>query len=132
MARRTYRLALALRLIAALALLMIGFAHQPVVANPLALQFAAYSLPDGTLPFFCLNDDGSQPAKDSKSAVHDHGCDACRLSASALMPTPPDLSGQSFDFSAVRLVIEKDFQLARTLYPPSLGPRAPPDIVVLA
>lgn len=132
MAQRISRLAAAIRLIAALALLMIGFAHQPVVANPLALKFAAYTLPDGTLPFFCLNDDGSQPVKDSKGIVHDHSCDACRLSASVLMPTPPDLSGRSLDLAAIRPVVEQDFRLARTLHPPNSGPRAPPGIVILA
>jgi hypothetical protein len=132
MAQRISRLAMATRLIAAFALLIIGFAHQPIIANPLALQFAAYTLPDGTLPVFCLTDDGSQPAKDGKGAIHDHGCDACRLSASVLLPTPPGLSGQPFRFATVRLVTGNHFRLIRALYPPNSGPRAPPEITVLA
>jgi hypothetical protein len=126
----TKQLLVATRLICALALMMVGFAHQPVVAQPAAVQFAAYVLPDGTLPTLCVYDDGSrsQPAK----GIHDHGCDACRLAAAILMPEAPSLGAQAIAFSAIARTIERHYRLARTLYPPNSGPRAPPVSVILA
>jgi len=118
---------IATRLICVMALVMVGFAHKPVEAAPLSVQLAAYLLPDGNLPSLCLTDDGSQP----KGMVKDHGCDACRLSAAVITPTPPGLAGQTIAFSTVVRIFEREHRLVRALYPPSSGPRAPPVSVMI-
>lgn len=80
------------RIACALALLLIGFAHQPprLHASVPSSEVAAYMLPDGTLPPLCdlaLADD------DDHGGLHDHGrCEACLLSASTLLPPPPALA----------------------------------------
>ena len=61
----------------ALAMVTLGFAHQPLkIAAPDA-QLAAYALPDGTLAPICAHADG-QP---QERHIATHGCEACALSA---------------------------------------------------
>lgn len=80
------------RIVCALALLLLGFSHQPpAFANGLSLVEAAhYVLPDGSLPDIC--DDSGTLSGDG----HDHSplhanarCEACLISASTLVPPPP-------------------------------------------
>jgi hypothetical protein len=118
-----------LRLICVVALMMAGFAHKPPPAMPRQVQFAAYVLPDGKLPTLCLNDSATDP---QKGALHDYGCDACRLAASILMPEPPRVGAQAIAFATIVRTVERQYRLQRALYPPSSGPRAPPFSVILA
>lgn len=67
----------------AFALLMTAFAHRPVSATP-AFDAAAYTLPDGSLPVFCLPSDGKTDGSASSG-----GCEFCRLAASVLLPETP-------------------------------------------
>lgn len=122
-------LTIAVRITCVLALVMVGFGHKPVVAAPLQVQFSAYILPDGTLPTLCVTDNGDQQPK---GTMKDHGCDACRLAAMILTPAQPDIEGQAIAFSTVVRVFERQHRLVRAIYPPSSGPRAPPQIVDLA
>ena len=90
MANRRDQISRWTRIICALALILVGFAHKPpqTVSTVPASEFAAYVLPDGTLPFLCdvANLDGD------KGTMHDHDrCEACLLSASTLLPPPPSL-----------------------------------------
>jgi hypothetical protein len=117
------------RLICVIALVMVGFAHKPAAAEPVSLRFAAYILPDGTLPTLCVTDNGS-PKSDPGGVLHDHGCDACRLSGAILMPEPPLLGAQAVAFSTVMRAVERVYRLKLALYPPSSGPRAPPPTVI--
>ncbi|WP_097141761.1 hypothetical protein [Rhizobium subbaraonis] len=118
-----------LRIFCAIALLCVGFAHKPPVL-PLAPsslpidEVAQYVLPDGTLPVLCL------PSEDGKAKHQDHtfgpGCEACRLSASIILPSPGN--------TAVEPVFrEVDGDLPsrveahyRQLFPPNTFPRGPP------
>lgn len=85
---------LGLRILCAVAFLLLGFAHKPPVvdASPIpASEIADYILPDGTLPVLCL------PSEDG-TAKHNHPdsgtfCEACRLAASTILPTPVDTLG---------------------------------------
>lgn len=71
----------------ALAVVTLGFAHQPIGAKgPAQAEFAAYALPDGTLPVICGHDDSGAPAGPIASAAH---CDACALAAAPGLPPPP-------------------------------------------
>jgi hypothetical protein len=119
------------RILCVLALVMVGFAHKPLAALPTAVQFAAYILPDGTLPTLCVTDNGAQKGDPSR-ALHDTGCDACRLAATILMPEPPAIGAQAIEFSIAIRIAERQYRIERALYPPSSGPRAPPPTVILA
>lgn len=115
------------RILCALALLFVGFAHQPPAINgDLARSghSAAYTLPDGTIPVLCL----SSPNGKSK---HDHtdrtsGCEACRLSASILLPAPDTLNGQPIRRQIDRVVLPPYDTVYRPLFPPNTSPRGPP------
>ncbi|WLD96041.1 hypothetical protein PX860_10730 [Agrobacterium leguminum] len=115
------------RTLCALALLLVGFAHKPpVLANsqiPLR-EIAQYVLPDGTLPVLCL------PSEDGK-AKHDHhdigsGCEACRLTASVLLPAPADALGLPILREAERVTPTRVEAFYRQLFPPNTSPRGPP------
>lgn len=113
------------RLVCVLALILVGFAHKPLSAAPLAVQFSAYMLPDGTLPTLCLNEDPTTPVGLAKM----DGCDACRLTGAILLPEPPRI-GVALAHFAEAPAPKRPFFLAERLYPPSSGPRAPPAMIL--
>lgn len=85
MIRTRERKGLWLRIICAVALLFLGLAHRPAVvmaqAGPLELT---YQLPDGTAPDLCV------PQGTDRQVVTYPACDACRLSASVILPPAPE------------------------------------------
>lgn len=115
------------RILCALALLFVGFGHQPVAmaeSNP--FDIAAYALPDGTLPALCVseNDDGQ---KDSGGKhIHAQGCEACRISASVLLPSPVDNLGERMRPAAIAPMRPFIRVAQRRILSPSTAPRAPP------
>ncbi|MDH6266233.1 hypothetical protein M2360_001629 [Rhizobium sp. SG_E_25_P2] len=76
-----------LRLVCALAIAMIGFAHQPVFAAQ-AFGYDVSVLPDGEIAAMCLS---SSEEGVKKGAVGNGMCEACRLSAACLLPAPSDV-----------------------------------------
>lgn len=122
MTKRMTSWAACLRILCAVALLFVGFAHRPAsAAAPTALELAQYVLPDGTIQDICLNDmvgkvKHATPIK----------CEACRIAGALLMPEPADLDGAVFayaDISALPLVEEA---LHSRRERPGAPPRAPP------
>jgi hypothetical protein len=118
----------ALRILCAAALVFVGFAHQlPAAAagefDP--AELGQYVLPDGSLPTLCVTTtDRSGQSQHDKA--HSHGCEACRISASILLPAPMDIAGAAIPFAAtVELPIRTE-AFHRQLFPPNTGPRAPP------
>ena len=114
------------RIICALALILVGFAHKPPQAFTTvpASEFAAYVLPDGTLPFLCdvANLDGD------KGPMHDHGrCEACLLSASTLLPPPPSLAVPPLRLAETLLPQSPKSALV-TPFRLTSAPRGPPSI----
>ncbi len=115
------------RIICALALLFVGFAHKPPVTDSYSIpptEVAQYILPDGTLPVLCL------PSQDGK-VKHDHhdaasGCEACRLTASVLVPSPADTCGQAMLRQIESFIPIRDEAFYRQLFPPNTSPRGPP------
>ncbi|ARQ58426.1 UNVERIFIED_ORG: hypothetical protein GGE64_000271 [Rhizobium etli] len=74
-----------LRMLCALSLLLLGFAHQaPQAVASDGYDAAAYMLPDGSFASLCVT------VKDTggKTVVIKPNCEACRLSASVILPTP--------------------------------------------
>lgn len=115
----------ATRMICAVALVLLGLAHRPV-ATP-APQFspqeiAALTLPDGTVPELCL------PSEDGKGKTHaaTSDCEACRISATALLPAPADSVGMRMPLVAALTLPQPAEAHYRQLFPPDSHPRAPP------
>lgn len=115
------------RILCAVALLFVGFAHQPVVATAdeiSPLELTQYRLPDGSLPILCIT------YKDADGKVHGKayapGCEACRIASAAVLPTPPTDVYERLVSPRGEIVVAKSEAFYRQLYPPNTGPRAPP------
>lgn len=117
------------RIFCAIALLCVGFAHKPPVlpAAPSSLsveELAQYVLPDGTLPVLCL------PSEDGKTKHQDHtygsGCEACRLSASTILPFPDNAAGEPIFREVGGHLPSRVEAHYRQLFPPNAFPRGPP------
>lgn len=85
------------KLVSAFALLFLSFAHQPLQARADAAIGMDYILPDGTIGDICFGSDGVDASDGNPAHGKRHGalapmCDACRLSASLLVPPPADSS----------------------------------------
>lgn len=118
---------LAVRMLCALALLLVGFAHKPPVAAAHALtpaELSLYTLPDGTLPDLCLTSEDGGAKHDG--GTFGSGCEACRLSASVILPQPADTAGEPVLREADRFVPVRIEAFYRQLFPPSAAPRGPP------
>ena len=116
---------LMVRMLCAVALVLLAFAHKPAaIASEDPIDLAAYTLPDGTVPVLCLPGSGDQD--NHKDAFHGNDCEACRLSASFILSVPPVASGAKVE-PAKSLAIEREaVRMARSLFPPSAPPQAPP------
>ncbi|ANL34441.1 hypothetical protein [Rhizobium phaseoli] len=74
-----------LRMFCALSLLLLGFAHQaPQAVASDGYDADTYMLPDGSFAALCVTvrDTGG------KTVAFKPNCEACRLSASVILPTP--------------------------------------------
>jgi hypothetical protein len=119
-------------MLCALALLFVGFGHQPLALAAQTEDFEAYRLPDGTLPSLCITVT-DEDAKDTKNhhTAHAQKCDACRIGASVLLPMPTDLVGAGIAYRHVVAQPQRPEAFHRHIYPPNTGPRAPPMIPIL-
>ncbi|AOF90558.1 hypothetical protein BSY16_1965 [Sinorhizobium sp. RAC02] len=127
MTRGMTRWAACLRILCAVALLFVGFAHQPASATqPTALELVQYTLPDGTLPDLCL--DGSVDGKTRH--VMPIKCEACRIGSAMLMPAPADLDGAVLAFRHVSALPLAEEALRSRRERPGSPPRAPPFLSV--
>lgn len=121
------------RIVCAVALLSVGFAHSPAVSSAAELtpfELAQYRLPDGTLPVLCVTERTPDGKEHSKAYMP--GCEACRISAAILLPTPPTDICEHLAFVREDVIVAKDEAFRRQLYPPNNGPRAPPSLRNLA
>ncbi|TIX91401.1 hypothetical protein [Rhizobium sp. P44RR-XXIV] len=123
---------LLVRILCAMALLSVGFAHRPAVsaAELTPLELAQYRLPDGTLPVLCVTERTPDGKEHSKAYMP--GCEACRISAAILLPTPPTDICEHLAFVREDVVVPRSETFRRQLYPPNSGPRAPPALRTLA
>ncbi|MDL2410186.1 hypothetical protein PY650_32160 [Rhizobium calliandrae] len=115
------------RIICALALTFVGFAHQPPVSNAVELtsiELAQYQLPGGTQPVLCVTDKG--PDGKEHGNIHVSGCEACRIAAAILLPAPPTENCERLVLANQDVLAHRAEAFHRQLYPPNTGPRAPP------
>lgn len=71
----------------ALAMILFGFAHQPLAAvSSVGVDLAAHALPDGSLPPICGHDGDRAPAQRMTTQI----CDACALAAAHGLVQAPD------------------------------------------
>lgn len=119
------------RMLCALALLLVGFAHQPpefaradFARGMSPAEIAQYTLPDGTLPVLCHE---TEHGADKHQSHDDYtGCEVCRLVAAMLVPTPADTIGAPIRRVAERLAPAPDEPGQRRLLVPNTSPRGPP------
>ncbi|CAN7388757.1 hypothetical protein LJR098_003309 [Rhizobium sp. LjRoot98] len=106
------------RVLSALALLFLSFAHQPAFASQITPAMAAdYMLPDGTIGDICFGLDGIE----GKSHRFPHEtlapvCDYCRLAASIVLPSPSG-DGHLVIRVAARSDSKPDFPAVFVAYP---------------
>jgi len=114
-------------MLCALSLLLVAFAHQPLVSSAAASAYAGvdiaeYVLPDGTLPSLCL--DGGE---DGHHSFVNH-CEACRIVSSVVLPSPFDGYVVNRLSAAAEPTRLQDVRFARSFLRPSASPRGPPRI----
>ncbi|OAP42540.1 hypothetical protein AU381_15250 [Sinorhizobium glycinis] len=115
----------AVRLLAAIALVFLSFAHRPVLAIAADRALAAeYRLPDGSFADICFGTDGVGHDGE-KSPLISPICEACRLAASVLLPEPPQTSVPADTGNRLVKPPVMDIQVALAplrLLPPPRGP----------
>jgi hypothetical protein len=114
---------LCVRLISALALVLVAFAHRPLDLGGNVPDASAYAFPDGTVPVICV----TAPAeKGDPHATHALPCDACLIAGAIAVPTPIETGA-----AALRPAENVAFAVAepvfvRPAFPPAAPPQAPP------
>jgi len=113
------------RMLCALSLMLVAFAHTPIILPAAAsgyvgVDIADYVLPDGTLPDICLSDDD-----DSHQHAANH-CEACRIVSSVDLPSPFDGYVVNRLSAAAELTVPEDVMPLRPVLRASASPRGPP------
>jgi hypothetical protein len=123
MTKRTTGWALCLRILCAVGLLFVAFAHRPAVAaGPGPAELAAYVLPDGSMADLCINDTVDNKIKPAPGAK----CEACRIAGATLLPAPADLAGTVLTIRRIALLPPMEEALPSRRERPGAPPRAPP------
>ncbi|MGO1162087.1 hypothetical protein ACTOV4_09040 [Brucella sp. C7-11G] len=123
------RATLAIRILSVLALMLVAFAHKPVIlASPEQLLLAQYVLPDGSYPVLCITDHAiDADGHDRNQHMHNStACDACRISSAFLCPTPAPSTGATINIATADIITPSEPVLRQQTYPPSAPPQAPP------
>ncbi len=129
-----------IRILCVLALVLLSFAHKPVVVGAPLLQMTAQSgtaaepvfiryetLPDGSIISICVSENSADA--DGHHSKHNMmaDCEACRISAGFVLVTPPVTGGPVVAKDHHSSVRRSAMVLPRSnLYPPAAPPHAPP------
>ncbi|WP_340160009.1 hypothetical protein [uncultured Hoeflea sp.] len=113
------------RMLCALSLLLVAFAHKPLVTSAAASGYAGvdiadYVLPDGTLPDLCL---GGEADGHHSGPTH---CEACRIFTSVDVPSPVDGFVVNLLSPAQHMTSWRNDRLVRSILRPDASPRGPP------
>lgn len=120
--RRQIDWKICVRLMSALALVLVAFAHAPLSLRVVP-DAAAYAFPDGSIPVICVTlpgDDGSPGVE------HGSPCDACLISGSTIVPVPADLAGPVVEPSVGVTHFAAAPPVRHAVWPPAAPPQAPP------
>lgn len=127
MTRPATVLTICLRIVCAVALLSLGFAHHRLAPEKTGIpadELAQYILPDGSLPVFCLTARDGGAATEAKATKSE--CVACRIGAAMLLPEPTDGLGKRIAILA-SLVPGLQHGVVQDSFPGKIAePRAPP------
>lgn len=110
------------RLLSALALILVAFAHAPLSLRVVP-DAAAYAFPDGSIPVICVTlpgDDGSPGVE------HGSPCDACLISGSIVVPVPADFARPVVEPSVAVTYFAAAPAVRRSAWLPAAPPQAPP------
>lgn len=113
------------RMLCALSLLLVAFAHKPLTTSAAASAYvgvdvADFILPDGTLPDLCLGGE-----EDGHQSAFNH-CEACRIIASVDVPSPIDVFVVNLLGPAAQLPPRQNDRFVRSFLRPGASPRGPP------
>lgn len=123
MGRRVTSWVFGLRLLCVLALVFAGLAHRPAMAaQPMPVDLAAYVLPDGTVPDFCIDD----AVHGKKKPAPTRTCEACRIAGAMLLPTPSGLYGEPPVLREANSAMPAGDTVVVRRERPGAPPRAPP------
>ncbi|MCZ4288246.1 hypothetical protein O4H62_05150 [Hoeflea alexandrii] len=116
------------RMLCALSLLLVAFAHKPLVSSSAAsgypgVDIAEFVLPDGTLPDLCLT--GEENGAHHSLANH---CEACRIVSSVDLPSPFDGYVVIRLSAAAELAVPQDVRFTRPFLRANASPRGPPRV----
>src|SRR4051812_28124759 len=103
------------RLLGALSLMLVTFAHQPLEAKGRGVpEAAAYAFPDGSIPVICV----TLPAKnDNVPAARLLPCGACLISGSVLVPMPAGIASPAVETGCPVVQPTVDGLVARKAFP---------------
>jgi hypothetical protein len=109
------------RMLCALSLLLVAFAHKPLVSSAAASAYvgvdvADFILPDGTLPDLCLGGE-----EEGHHSAFNH-CEACRID----VPSAVDVFVVNPLSPAAHLTARLDDRVVRSFLRPGASPRGPP------
>lgn len=124
----------ALRVLCALVLLSVGFAHKAATFPALeaasgSVDLAAYSLPDGSLAPLCQPGPGD--GGEGKASTGS-GCEACRIAAAILLPLRSGVIGAAAYYRVVAFRPPLTETIPLQAFPPNAAPRAPPAVLSIA
>ena len=135
-----------IRILCVVSLILLSFAHQPVGLNstytptgadyalsvaqqqtdnpPFALR--SITLPDGSVVVICASDGSDYPAGPHHSELM-ASCEACRISASIILPLPEKSRGPMLQRGQSSSTSWQAAELPITaIFPPAAPPQAPP------
>lgn len=132
MSLRTGKAMVAIRVLCALALLLVSFAHKPIdvfASKSNAAEIAQYVMPDGQLPVLCL------PGQDGDGAPQSHGhvsyCDACLISSAFDLPLPAQGLAERLRVGDAFIPLQTTASPHYQAFSPNIGPRGPPRSITI-
>lgn len=129
-----------IRILCVFALVLLSFAHRPVDINAPLMQMTAKSgtadepvfiryetLPDGSIVSICVSENSAGADNHHKNHNIMVDCEACRISASFALMSPPANGGPVVSRDHNSSVKRIEVILPRSkIYPPAAPPQAPP------
>lgn len=114
-----------IRIICAMSLILLSFAHQPMAMTQNETSFVdltAYTLPDGTVLALCLSGGSNENPSFGGS------CEFCRIASSVALPLPSGEFEPNRLSVSVAFVVSGEMDLVCAAFPPAAPPRGPPTL----